>query len=40
MAAEEAADGRVRVPKVRRKPGEVKPRGRKGEEPEDLTASN
>jgi len=31
-AAEEQADGRVRVPKLKRRPGEIRPRGRKGEE--------
>jgi small subunit ribosomal protein S2 len=32
LAAEEDADGRVRVPKLRRKPGEIRPRGRKADE--------
>jgi len=36
--AEEVLDGRVRVPKVRRKPGEVRGRVRKGEDVEDLAA--
>ena len=36
IAAEEQADGRVRVPKLKRKPGELRPRGRKAEEGEDA----
>jgi small subunit ribosomal protein S2 len=32
LAAEEVLDGRVRVPKLKRKPGELRPRGRKPEE--------
>jgi len=39
MAAEEAADGRVRVPKGRRKVAEGKSRARKGENPEDFPAT-
>jgi small subunit ribosomal protein S2 len=35
VAAEEAADGRVRVPKTRRKGAEGRPRGRKGEDTGD-----
>lgn len=35
IAAEEVADGRVRVPKTKRKLAESKPRGRKGEDIED-----
>jgi len=34
LAAEEDADGRVRIPKLRRKVGELKPRGRKEESPD------
>ena len=36
-AAEEAADGRVRIPKVRRKVAEGKARTRKGDDSEDLS---
>jgi len=38
VAAEEAADGRVRVPKVKRKVTEVKGRGQPTEEAEDASA--
>ncbi len=38
-AAEEAADGRVRVPKIKRKIVETKPKGRKSEDSEDSPAS-
>ena len=34
LAAEEVADGRVRVPKLKRKPGELRPRSRKADEGE------
>jgi small subunit ribosomal protein S2 len=37
LAAEEDADGRVRVPKLKRKPGEFKPRGRKPEDGKEST---
>jgi small subunit ribosomal protein S2 len=37
LAAEEDADGRVRVPKLKRKPGEFKPRGRRPEEGKEPT---
>ena len=37
-AAEEVADGRVRIPKLKRRLGEVKGRGRKDEEGEEETA--
>jgi small subunit ribosomal protein S2 len=35
LAAEEVLDGRVRVPKLKRRPGEIRPRGRKPEEGEE-----
>ena len=37
LAAEEDADGRVRVPKLKRKPGEFKPRGRKPDDGKEPT---
>lgn len=39
MAAEEAADGRVRVPKIRRKVTEGKGRGRKADDSEDSSTA-
>jgi small subunit ribosomal protein S2 len=40
VAAEDVADGRVRVPKMKRKAGEGKPRGRKGEDIDDPNSSD
>jgi small subunit ribosomal protein S2 len=37
LAAEEDADGRVRVPKLKRKPGEFRPRGRKPDDGKEPT---
>jgi small subunit ribosomal protein S2 len=39
-AAEDVADGKVRVPKLKRKAGEGKPRGRKGEDGEDMNSTD
>jgi small subunit ribosomal protein S2 len=39
-AAEEQADGRVRVPKLKRRPGEIRPRGRKPGEGEDTSVED
>ena len=40
LAAEEVLDGRVRVPKLKRKPGEIRPRGRKPEDGEESLPPN
>jgi small subunit ribosomal protein S2 len=40
VAAEDRADGKVRVPKPKRKIGEGKTRGRKGDETDDLNSSD
>ncbi len=40
LAAEDAQDGRVRVPRIRRKAGEAKPKAQKGDETDDLPATD
>jgi len=40
IAAEDVADGRVRVPKLKRKAGEGKSRGRRGEDADDTESSD
>ncbi len=40
IAAEEAADGRVRVPKAKRKPAEAKVRSRHSEKPDELLTTD